>query len=71
VASTARVRLYRERLKTGKELYTIALDVVALEELLIHEGLLQPGVDHDHDTVEAALQRFLQLLHETRFPADD
>jgi hypothetical protein len=38
--------------------------------MLIHEGLLEPGKDHDHKTVTAALTVFVSSLSEMRFGRD-
>ena len=59
-ATAARMRAHRAREKAGRGLFTVELDVVRLETLLEHEGLLPAGVDHRHEDVEAALEQMLE-----------
>jgi hypothetical protein len=59
-ARKLRRRRHRERL--GLKVFSLTLDLVAIECLLENEQLLPPGVEHSHAQVEAALATFLQAL---------
>jgi len=63
-ASRNAVRIHRhiERRKQGRKVYALELDEVNIEEMLIHEGLLAPGLDHNHKAVVAALAEFISRL---------
>lgn len=55
-------RRFRLRDKAGIKMYHLLLDSVDIEEMLVREELLAPGVDHDQKTVEAALTEFVTRL---------
>jgi hypothetical protein len=69
-SNALRIRRHIERRKQGRKVYALELDEVNIEEMLIHEGLLEPGKDHDHKTVTAALTVFVSSLSEMRFGRD-
>ena len=66
MSTLAHLRAHRARLRAGKRMFRPVLDVVAVEELLRAEDLLGPYQD-DPVVVEAAFQKFLDLLLETGF----
>ena len=57
-----RIRRHIERKRLGRKVYALELDEVNVEEMLIHEGLLAPGIDHDHKVVVAALAEFISRI---------
>jgi hypothetical protein len=61
VTSAARTRDYRQRLRNGRALLQVEVDIVEVERLLVDAGLLGPDCD-DRPTVEAALARLIALL---------
>lgn len=61
MTSAARTRDYRQRLRNGRALLEIEVDLVALEQLLADAGLLSPDCD-DRPAVEAALGKLVELL---------
>jgi hypothetical protein len=61
VTSAARMRDYRARLRNGRALLQVEVDIVGLERLLADAGLLSPDCD-DRPTVEAALGKLIALL---------
>ena len=63
-------RRFRIRDKAGLKMYRLLLDSVDIEELLVREELLTPGVDHDQRTVEAALTEFVSRLAGIHFGRD-
>jgi hypothetical protein len=69
-SNAIRIRRHNERRKRGRKVYALELDEVHIEEMLVHEGLLEPGKDHDHKTVVATLAEFISRLAEMRFGRD-
>jgi hypothetical protein len=68
-SSTARVREWRARQRTGRACFTTEHDVVALESMLRHAGHLT-AIEPSHRDVEDALRRLIDWLiadDETRF----
>jgi hypothetical protein len=61
VSSAARTRDYRQRLRNGRALLQVEVDIVEVERLLVDAGLLSPDCD-DRPIVEAALSRLIALL---------
>ena len=61
-ANALRLRNARERQDNGVGYYRLALNEVAIEELLSREGLLLPGRDYSRAEVEVALAEFITRL---------
>jgi hypothetical protein len=61
------MRRFYERQRNGRAVFSLELDVVSVEEMLVHEGLLAAGKDHDHEVVAAALAKFITLLSKMHF----
>jgi hypothetical protein len=59
------MRGHRARARDGKRVFHLALDEVAIEAMLIREGVLADG-DHDPRAVDAALARLIETLAEWR-----
>jgi hypothetical protein len=55
------MRDYRARIRNGRALLQVEVDIVGLERLLVDAGLLGPDCD-DRSAVEAALGKLIALL---------
>jgi hypothetical protein len=61
VTSRLRTQHYRQRLRNGRGLLQVEVDIVEVERLLVDAGLLSPDCD-DRPTVETALGKLIALL---------
>jgi hypothetical protein len=55
-------RASRARAKSGAVIYRLELDEVAIQEMLVNEGLLPARQEYTRRQVEAALTKFLVAL---------
>jgi hypothetical protein len=60
--STAAVRRFRQRQKSGKAVLQVQVDLFQLTEMLISSGFLRAWDDHDRAAVEDATERLLAAL---------
>jgi hypothetical protein len=61
VTSKLRMRDYRARMRNGRALLQVEVDIIEVERLLVDAGLLSPDCD-SRPTVEAALGKLIALL---------
>lgn len=61
VTSKLRMRDYRKRIRNGRALLQVEVDIVEVERLLVDAGLLGPDCD-DRPIIEAALEKLIALL---------
>jgi hypothetical protein len=57
-----RQRLRRARQKNGEVVLQIAVNEIALTEVLSAANLLPPSTDHDRPQIQAAVERLLALM---------
>jgi hypothetical protein len=55
-------RRFRMRNKQGLKVYRLLLLDSDIEEMLVRQGLLAPGLDYDQRAIEAALTEFVADL---------
>jgi hypothetical protein len=59
MSAAERKRRERERERNGEAVYTVQLDEVAISDLLVRTGLLQPWSVESKDVVTRALEAYL------------
>ena len=67
----ALLRRHRARVRDGRRVFALDLDVVMVEEMLIREDLLPAGAEHDPKVVDAVLAKFIEKLAEWRPPSPE
>ena len=57
-----RLQRWRERQRNGLACFTVVLNCLDTEEMLITSGLLAPADRDHHGQVEEALKRFMEIV---------